>query len=216
MTTDKSAKLLALAARIDPAMYTNPSEDDIREACYELRQCASQPVEPTTQVDNLKSPSDLSVPVETVSELKCVAPVVPDGYMLVKIEPEAKRLRDLLETVMRQTETDLAAAHEEICKLQGLDPTKHTWPQWTSPANTLRWFNELRAQLVAPYPTQPQPSSEQPAMSKSMAKRIAAQRENSPFDEFAKLVTELERDHPEEMERASEWVRQKFYSKESK
>jgi len=72
---------------------------------------------------------------------------------------------------------------------------------------------DLAKKAAAPHPAQPQPSSGQPAMSKSMAKRIAAQRAE-PFDEFAKLVTELERDHPEEMERASEWVRQKFYSQE--
>lgn len=52
--------------------------------------------------------------------------------------------RHALEEVMRQTETDLAAAHEEICKLQNLDPKTHSWPEWSSPANTLRWFEEIR------------------------------------------------------------------------
>lgn len=53
----------------------------------------------------------------------------------------------LLLNVMAQAESDLNAAHEEICKLQGLDPEKHHWPEWSSPANTLRWFTEIRRHL---------------------------------------------------------------------
>lgn len=52
--------------------------------------------------------------------------------------------REALEAVMRQAEADLAAAHEEICKLQGIDPATHSWPEWSSPANTLRWFKAIR------------------------------------------------------------------------
>lgn len=61
---------------------------------------------------------------------------------MVMIIPQTER--EALDAVMRQTEADLASAHAEICKLQGLDPTKHTWPEWSSPANTLRWFQEIR------------------------------------------------------------------------
>lgn len=53
----------------------------------------------------------------------------------------------LLERVMSQAEADLAAAHEEICKLQGLDPKTHSWPEWSSPANTIRWFATIRERL---------------------------------------------------------------------
>ena len=57
---------------------------------------------------------------------------------------ENRGLREALAAVMRQTEADLAAAHEVICKLQDLDPSAHSWPDWSSPANTLRWFKEIR------------------------------------------------------------------------
>lgn len=58
-----------------------------------------------------------------------------------------------LHRVMRQAETDLKAAHAEIAKLQGLDPAAVTWPEWSSPANTLRWFVELRT--LHPLPAAP-------------------------------------------------------------
>lgn len=57
---------------------------------------------------------------------------------------EIERLRESLAAVMRQAETDLASAHAEICKLQGLDPAAHSWPEWSPQANSLRWFAELR------------------------------------------------------------------------
>lgn len=52
--------------------------------------------------------------------------------------------RHALEQVMQQAERDLASAHAEICKLQGLDPAAHSWPEWTPQANTLRWFEAIR------------------------------------------------------------------------
>lgn len=55
--------------------------------------------------------------------------------------------REALEQVMRQTESDLKSAHAEICKLQDLDPTAHTWPSWSPQANTLRWFQAIRARF---------------------------------------------------------------------
>ncbi len=57
-------------------------------------------------------------------------------------------LRKLLQQVMEQAENDLTAAYEEICKLQGLDPKTHSWPAWSSPANTIRWFAEIRENAV--------------------------------------------------------------------
>lgn len=52
--------------------------------------------------------------------------------------------REALSLVMAQAESDLASAHAEICKLQGLDPAKHRWPDWTPQANSLRWFKAIR------------------------------------------------------------------------
>jgi hypothetical protein len=40
-----------------------------------------------------------------------------------------------------QVKSDLSSAHDEICKLQGVDPTAHSWPAWTAQANTLRWID---------------------------------------------------------------------------
>jgi len=59
-------------------------------------------------------------------------------------EPTSEEVLKVLGDVMRQTEADLKAAHAEICKLQDLDLATHEWPAWSSPANTLRWFDELR------------------------------------------------------------------------
>jgi hypothetical protein len=55
--------------------------------------------------------------------------------------------RETLEEVMRQAEIDLAGAHKEICKLQGLDPATHSWPAWTPQANSLRWFEAIRTKF---------------------------------------------------------------------
>lgn len=52
--------------------------------------------------------------------------------------------REALEQVMRQTESDLKSAHEVICRLQGADPSKTTWPDWSPQANTLRWIAAIR------------------------------------------------------------------------
>src|SRR3546814_2858762 len=53
---------------------------------------------------------------------------------------EAVEVLTTLESVADQFTTDLSAAHAEICNLQGIDPSKHTWPDWSAPANTLRWW----------------------------------------------------------------------------
>jgi hypothetical protein len=54
---------------------------------------------------------------------------------LVSILSEARLLCD-------QAKSDLSLAHAEICKLQGLDPAAHSWPEWSPQANTLRWIDE--------------------------------------------------------------------------
>lgn len=50
--------------------------------------------------------------------------------------------KELIE-LARQTKTDLASAHVEICKLQGLDPATHSWPTWSSPAHTIAWCDRI-------------------------------------------------------------------------
>lgn len=52
---------------------------------------------------------------------------------------------DLLKSIIRQYRTDLASAHAEICKLQGLNPATHTWPEWSPQANSLRWLDKIEA-----------------------------------------------------------------------
>lgn len=57
-------------------------------------------------------------------------------------------LVDLLARLGEQVKSDLASAHAEICKLQGLDPKTQQWPSWTPQANTLRWIDgEISAAL---------------------------------------------------------------------
>ena len=57
---------------------------------------------------------------------------------------------ETLELVMIQAEADLKSAHAEICKMQGIDPEKHDWPEWTPQANSLRWFKAIRAKFLLP------------------------------------------------------------------
>lgn len=52
--------------------------------------------------------------------------------------------REMLNLVIAQTESDLAGAHEQICKLQSVDPANHRWPEWSPQANSLRWFADIR------------------------------------------------------------------------
>lgn len=59
----------------------------------------------------------------------------------------------LLRSVMDQVESDLKSAHAEICKLQGLDPATHDWPEWSPQATTLRWFATMRNRITASRPT---------------------------------------------------------------
>lgn len=50
--------------------------------------------------------------------------------------------------MMAQYRSDLAGAHAEICKLQGLKPDEHSWPEWSPQANTLRWLDQIEAASV--------------------------------------------------------------------
>ena len=70
---------------------------------------------------------------------------------------------EILATVMRQTELDLASAHAEICRLQGLDPVRHSWPEWTPQANTLRWFADIRQKFGIGEPPPPMTPTPPPA-----------------------------------------------------
>ncbi len=56
-----------------------------------------------------------------------------------KEEIKVKALRLALE----QSCKDLNQAHDEICKLQNIDPEKHDWPEWSPQANTIRWAENL-------------------------------------------------------------------------
>jgi hypothetical protein len=63
-----------------------------------------------------------------------------------KTEAANARLTEALEKALKpyaQFRSDLASAHAEICKLQGLDPEAHSWPEWSPQANTLRWLDAL-------------------------------------------------------------------------
>lgn len=63
---------------------------------------------------------------------------------LTASEARERELKEALGLVMDQSEADMKTAHEAICKLQGLDPAKHDWPEWSPQANSRRWFLELR------------------------------------------------------------------------
>jgi hypothetical protein len=80
------------------------------------------------------------MPVTDADRESCV-------YKLGVAEQEVKQLRQTLAAVMRQAEADLASANAEICKLVGLDPATHSWPEWSPQANSLRWFSELRGRF---------------------------------------------------------------------
>lgn len=59
-------------------------------------------------------------------------------------------------SVFSQYRSDLKSAHTEICKLQGLDPAKHDWPEWSPQANSLRWLDVLETRTRALEAAQPQ------------------------------------------------------------
>lgn len=56
--------------------------------------------------------------------------------------------REALDAVMTQAEHDLKSAHAELCKLQGIDASRNTWPDWSPQANSIRWFKAIRERFA--------------------------------------------------------------------
>lgn len=58
---------------------------------------------------------------------------------------------DELESALEQACQDLNAAHDKIVQLQDdeADVRKHDWPEWSSPANTIRWAEDLLEKRLA-------------------------------------------------------------------
>lgn len=56
-----------------------------------------------------------------------------------------------LEDALEQACRDLNAAHDKIIELQNdeADVGKYDWPEWSSPANTIRWAEELLDKRLA-------------------------------------------------------------------
>lgn len=44
---------------------------------------------------------------------------------------------------------DLNQAHDEICKLQQIDPKTHDWPEWTPQAISIRIAEKLLNEKLA-------------------------------------------------------------------
>ena len=57
-----------------------------------------------------------------------------------------------LETLVEQLCVDLNQAHNEILRLQGIQPQdyfKHDWPEWSGPANNIRWAEKILGKKLA-------------------------------------------------------------------
>lgn len=61
-----------------------------------------------------------------------------------QVHPSQERIQEL-ESALKQACLDLNAAHDKIVQLQDedADVRNHDWPEWSSPANTIRWAEEL-------------------------------------------------------------------------
>ena len=73
------------------------------------------------------------------------------GFAIVERQPAedilkraAKENKEALNALITQAENDLKSAHEAICRLQGIDPAKYAWPEWSPQANSLRWYERFR------------------------------------------------------------------------
>jgi hypothetical protein len=58
----------------------------------------------------------------------------------------------ILKTALEQACHDLTVAHNEILRIQGCDQSEfynQDWPEWSSPANTIRWAEELLGKRLA-------------------------------------------------------------------
>lgn len=88
--------------------------------------------------------------------------------------------------MLEQAARDLNAAHDEIVKGQGGDPAAFDWPEWSSPANTIRWIERhlgIRLAKTTQWTTYPDAQyGEEPPDS---PERIAAQ------DRLAEKLPEL-------------------------
>jgi len=69
----------------------------------------------------------------------------------------AEPVQPVAAALARQVQTDLASAHEEICRLQGIDPATHSWPAWSPQRHTLDWCAKIIAEAAL---AQPQASRE--------------------------------------------------------
>ena len=77
---------------------------------------------------------------------------VEDAEAALQARPDSAldaALAGELERVFDQFRSDLKSAHAVICKLQGLDPETHGWPEWSPPANTLRWLDKLQPKFLS-------------------------------------------------------------------
>ena len=62
--------------------------------------------------------------------------------------PQGKAERQLI-SLVEQLCKDLNQAHDEIVRLQGKDPSKYDWPEWTPQANSIRWAETLLEKKLA-------------------------------------------------------------------
>lgn len=54
------------------------------------------------------------------------------------------------EQMIEQFVRDLYAAHEEILRLQGItDIASYDWPEWSGPANSIRWAERRLGKRLA-------------------------------------------------------------------
>lgn len=97
-----------------------------------------------------------AVPTPVHEVLQRAADERGEAAAMLKAAVEALELGKRLAAQVRN---DLASAHAEICKLEGLDPAMHTWPDWSPQANTLRWLtNEIEPTFDNTLATLKQPS----------------------------------------------------------
>lgn len=54
-----------------------------------------------------------------------------------------------VDAMIEQFCRDLNQAHDELCKVQGLDPATHDWPEWTPQANSIRWAEKRLGRKLA-------------------------------------------------------------------
>ena len=55
----------------------------------------------------------------------------------------------ILLLLIEQLCVDLNSAHDELCKLQGIEPTEYDWPEWSTCANSIRAAEKLLKKRLA-------------------------------------------------------------------